>query len=354
MILVAPTAFKGTIGAAAVARALGEGARRGAPGAEVVELPLSDGGPGLVDALAAGGGTVVPVATTGPLGAPARGRVLWRGGEGVVETADACGLHLIPAAGRDPLSATTYGVGALVRAAAGADRIVLGLGGSATVDGGAGLAQALGWRLLDDAGRPVPPGGGGLLRLARILPPLQPVALPPVVGLADVETPLLGPRGAAPVFAPQKGADADAVRILEAGLARLAERIEGDLGREVAGVAGGGAAGGLGAGIVAFLGGELVPGSAWVLEVTGFDALLGRARLLVTGEGSYDAQTGLGKVVGEAIRRARRARVPVLLVAGRIEAPPPPGVRGVDGAGRMLTPQALKEIAEREVPALLG
>jgi glycerate kinase len=372
MILVAPTSFKGTLGAAEAARAMARGVGRAAPGARVVELPLSDGGPGLIDALqVAACGEVVRVEVTGPLGERVEGRLLHVGGGVVLESADACGYHLVPPERRDPLRTTTYGVGELILAAArslrergpasgrgsGAGalegRIVVGLGGSATVDGGAGMAEALGWRLLGAGGEPIARGGGGLLGLERIGRPASPLALPPVVGLTDVRNPLLGAEGAAVVFGPQKGAGPREVELLEEGLSRLAARIEEDLGLDVRGLPGAGAAGGLGAGLVAFAGGELVPGSAWVFDAVGFDEALREARLLVTGEGCYDAQTGMGKVVGEAVERARARGIPVLIVAGRIAAGLPAGVSGVDGSGAILTADGVEELAWRGAAQLL-
>ena len=339
MILVAPTAFKGTIGAAEAAVAMAEGARLGAPGVDVCALPLSDGGPGLIDALAGPGADLTPVRVAGPLGAPVDARILRLGALAVVESADACGLHLVPAAARDPLRTDTGGVGELLLAAAalpGVRQLACGLGGSATVDGGAGVARALGHQLLDGDGAPLPAGGGALVRLARIRPPVHIPALPPVAALVDVESPLLGPEGAASVFGPQKGADAAAVALLETGLTRLAERIHLDLGLDVSSLPGAGAAGGLGAGLVAFARARLVPGSAWVLDAVHFDAALARARLVITGEGSYDEQSALGKITGTVVRRARDAGVPVVLLCGHIRAELPPGVMGVDGAGRTL------------------
>jgi glycerate kinase len=346
MILVAPTSFKGTIGAAEAAAAMAAGARAAAVTAHVRELPLSDGGPGLLDALSVAGGTVTAVVVSGPLGLPVEARLLRTDGAVVVESADACGLHLVPAAARDPLRTTTRGVGELLQAAARSDgvrEIICGLGGSATVDGGAGMAAALGFELLDEQGVPIPTGGGGLARLARIRPPrLTP--LPPVVGLVDVKSPLLGSEGAAAVFGPQKGADAEGVRVLDAGLERLAVCVQRDLGVEVRDLRGGGAAGGLGAGLVAFAGARLLPGSDWVLETVGFERALARARLVVTGEGSYDEQSALGKLTGEVIRRARAAGIPVLLLCGTIDVALPEGVYGLDGAGRMLSADALRAL----------
>ncbi|HEX9107168.1 MAG TPA: glycerate kinase, partial [Longimicrobiales bacterium] len=281
MILVAPTSFKATIGAAQAAAALAAGARDAAVDPELLELPLSDGGPGLLEALAyaslPGATSARNVAVTGPLGDSVQAPLLFRGESAVVESADACGLHLVPRERRNPLLTTTRGVGQLLRAAAALPavrQIACGLGGSATVDGGAGLASALGFRLLDGAGSDLPDGGGALQRLARIEPPVGGTDLPPVLALCDVESPLLGPDGAAAVFGPQKGATSDGVARLEAGLERLAERIRLDLGLDVAALPGAGAAGGLGAGLVAFAGARLTGGSAWVLDAVGFESAL--------------------------------------------------------------------------------
>lgn len=355
MILVAPTAFKGTLRATDAAAAMARGAQRAAPDAKVREMPVSDGGPGLIDALRrAWGGSVRRVRVAGPVGDPVDARVLLARGHAVVESADACGLHRIPPAKRDPLRTTSRGVGELVAAAAGPDRLVLGLGGSGTVDGGAGMAQALGWSLLDMDGRPIPPGGGGLLELARISRPVEPPALPDVVALADVRNPLLGDEGAAAVFAPQKGADAAGVRRLELGLARLATRIERDLGDDVRGLRGAGAAGGLGAAAVAFLGAELAHGSEWVLRAVGFADALRRAELVVTGEGAYDAQSAMGKVTGEIVALARAAAVPVLLIAGRVDARLPDGVDAITGNGERVTAETIEDRVADRVRRLLA
>ncbi|MBI4543757.1 MAG: glycerate kinase [Gemmatimonadetes bacterium] len=355
MILVAPTAFKGSMGAGRAARSMAAGVRRAWPGREVVELPLSDGGPGLIEAVrAARGGRVRGLRVTGPLGLPVRARLLRGRGVVLIESADACGLHLVPQPARDPLAATTFGLGELLLAGGAAERIVLGLGGSATIDGGAGMAQALGWRLLDGGGRPIPRGGAGLLQLGRIFPPAAPLRLPRVTALADVRSPLLGPGGAARVFGPQKGADAEGVRVLERGLAVLKQRIQEDLGIDLTRTAGAGAAGGLGAGAIAFLGAELVEGSTWVLEAVGFEPVLDAAELVVTGEGSYDRQSALGKITGEVVARARRQGKPVLVVAGRIEAALPDGVSAADAGGEWLSPKGLEKLVAQAIARLPG
>lgn len=365
MILLCPTAYKGTISASAAAEAMAEGARLAFPGASLRVLPLSDGGNGLLESLhAARGGRVATVEVPGPLGAPVSARYLVQGVDAVVETAEACGLHLLPAERRDPMSATTAGVAGLLLAAAGpagaacgaplgAERLVVGLGGSATVDAGAGMAAALGWRHLDDAGVPIPPGGGGLGRLHRIVPPDAPPRLPPVITLADVMNPLLGRQGAAAVYAPQKGAGPDEVARLEEGLGQWADVVARDLGRRVDAARGAGAAGGLGAAFAAYLGAPPRSGAEWILDAAGFDALLAGADAVVTGEGAWDVQSSMGKVTGEVVSRARAAGVPVLLVAGRIDGPLPRGVAGADADGAVLDGAALADRVRDRLPALL-
>lgn len=338
MILVCPTSFKGTLTAAAAARAMAAGARDACGSVDCVELPVSDGGPGLIDSLhGALGGAIHHVRVRDPLGRAVDARVLLVELEGetaaVVECADACGMHLLAAHELDPMRLGSHGVGELIAAAAArADTVVLGLGGSATVDGGAGMAAALGWRLLTTDARALGTGGASLLELDRIEPP--PAAAPRprrTVALSDVSSPLYGAHGAAAVFAPQKGASADDVLALDAGLRRLAEVVLRDAGTDVSALAGGGAAGGLGAAAVAFLDAELEPGSDRVLEIVGFDRLLARARLVVTGEGAWDAQSSLGKITGAVIERAGRAGVRVLLIAGHATGPVPAHVTLVTG-----------------------
>jgi glycerate kinase len=333
-------------------------------------LPLSDGGPGLLDALGAadepGGriasvpsrGTLERVEVPGPLGAPVGARILWLEREAVLESADACGLERLGEE-QAPLRADTRGVGALVRHALdrGATAVRIGLGGSASTDGGTGMARAFGWRFLDARGEDLPPGGGGLRRLARIEPGLRPGerGAAEIMALADVDTPLLGLRGAARTFGPQKGATASEVELLAGGLERLATRLASDLG-EWAGEAthgpGSGAAGGLGAGCAVFLGAKLVPGAAWVLERTRFDERLARADLVVTGEGAWDRSSAAGKITWEVIRRARAAGVAVLLLCGRLDSEPPEGIPVFDGAGAWLDAAGLEGLAARAADSL--
>jgi glycerate kinase len=238
----------------------------------------------------------------------------------VVELATASGLTLIPPERRDPRRTSTFGFGQLLETArgGGVTKIIAGIGGSATNDAGAGMAQAVGYRLLDGSGRDLARGGAALASLDRIEPAglgrgWQAVE---VKVACDVTNPLLGPQGASAVYGPQKGADSRAVLELDTALARFAEVVKRDLGRDVAGLPGAGAAGGAGAGLVAFLDADLVPGAPLVVEAAGLDATLHGADLAITGEGQVDEQTAYGKAPGEVVKRARAAGVPVLLLAG--------------------------------------
>jgi glycerate 2-kinase len=288
MIVVAPTSYKGTHSAADAARVMAHAARQ-LTNLEVRELPVSDGGPGLIDSLHhAFGGVLHPADVTGPHGEVVRARILVQDDTAIIESADACGLHLVPESQRNPVTATTFGVGELIMAAANyASEVIIGLGGSATIDGGAGAALAL---LMQ---RP-----------------------PVITALADVNNPLLGPNGAARVFGPQKGASPDQVEVLEARLREFADRIRGELGIDITKMPGGGAAGGLGAGLHAFAGARLVAGSAWMIERLGIEALLDRAAALITGEGRYDEQSAMGKITGTLVQLAEQRNVLVLVVAG--------------------------------------
>lgn len=356
-VLVCPTALKGTLSAAEAAEAMGRGVRRARPEARVRTLPLSDGGPGLLEAVAAAlGGRTVQWTVRGPLSDPVRARVLLREGEAgleaIVESAEACGLHLMK--GRHaPLEAHTMGVGDLVVRAleVGARRVRIGLGGSASTDGGTGLARVFGYRFLDEAGKPLPPGGGALTRLARIEGGDPPTGA--FTALADVRHPLTGLRGAARTFGPQKGATAAEVERLVDGLERLERRLREDVGADVGARPGSGAAGGLGAGCAAFLGAEILEGSRWVLETVGFRAALADADLLVTGEGRWDATSGTGKIVGEVLAAARDASVPAVLACGVVE-DDPPSATWVDGGGEELGPDGLADRVAEAVRRLVA
>jgi glycerate kinase len=293
------------------------------PDADVVEVPVADGGDGTAQALvAANHGEYRAAEVEGPLGdrVTAQYGLIDSRRTAVVELAAASGLTLIPAQRRDPRKTSTYGFGQLLAAARrdGASTIIAGIGGSATNDGGAGMAQALGYRLLDARGNELERGGAALSRLERIeLSGFDAAWRSVTLRVAcDVTNPLTGPRGASAVYGPQKGADAQAVRELDAALARFAAVIERDLGKKVAEVPGAGAAGGTGAGLIAFLDARLVPGAPLVVEAAGLDAKLLGADLVITGEGRVDAQTAYGKAPGEVAKRAQKAGVPVLLLAG--------------------------------------
>ena len=322
-VVVAPNAFKGSLTASQAAAAIARGVREALPDAEVVEVPVADGGDGTVEALvSANRGEYRTVEVQGPLGDPVTAQygLIDSRRTGVVELATASGLTLIPSDRRDPRRTSTYGFGQLLEAARrdGVSQVIAGIGGSATNDGGAGMAQALGYRLLDAHQQDLERGGAALARLERIEAAGFDRGWSSVkVRVAcDVTNPLTGPRGASAVYGPQKGADAEMVRELDATLARLAAVIERDLGKRVAEIPGAGAAGGTGAGLVAFVDAELVPGAPLVVEAAGLDAQLAGADLVITGEGQVDEQTAYGKAPGEVAKRAQAAGVPVVLLAG--------------------------------------
>lgn len=352
-ILIAPTAFKGTYGPRLVADALAQGARAVLPHASVLTCPVADGGDGLLDAVLGPSAWREHLPVTGPLGVPVQAELGWIDPEtAIFESASACGLSLLSPDRRNPLEATSRGVGELLVEAVdrGARTIVVGLGGSASVDGGVGAARGLGWTFRDLSGAPLPEGGGALTELADWSAGWEFDAR--VLALTDVRTPLVGSQGAAPVFAPQKGATPAAVERLAAGLDRLAGAMAANGRADLPTLAGGGAAGGLGAGLVYFARAELVPGAAWVLERIGFDAALAKADLVITGEGAFDETSLLGKVTGEVVKRALGARKRVALVAGR--ATPYAGVSVVAGDGATLDPDGLAALAARATRAAFG
>jgi glycerate 2-kinase len=330
-VLIAPDSFKGSLGAAAVATVLAEGWVSVRPGDQVTRLPLADGGEGTLDVLAA----TVPGArwhrakVTGPGGDPVIARWLELPPPGantaVVELARASGLPLL--ARPDPMGAQTTGLGELLSRAldAGVGRILVGLGGSASTDGGTGALAALGARFLDVNGEPLAPGGGALADLARVdLSGLRGAPGGGVTCLTDVTAPLLGARGAATVFGPQKGADGAQIARLEAGLAQLARVLGGD-----PAAPGAGAAGGTGYGLAAAWGAILTPGAAELSRLAGLDHALAAADLVITGEGRFDATSLTGKTCGTVIAAAVAAGVPVALVAGQISGTAPSIARTV-------------------------
>ncbi len=358
-IIIAPDKFKGSLSAVDAAAAIGRGVARARPDAEVVLLPVADGGEGTVAAAVAAGYAEHIVTVEGPTGEPVKATFAVRGDAAVIEMAEASGLRILPGHRAAPRTATTYGTGQLVTAAldAGARHIVLGIGGSATTDGGAGLAQALGVRLLDRAGAELPRGGAALADLDRIdVSGLDPrVAAAEFTVASDVENPLVGPQGAAAIYGPQKGASPEDVAVLDAALTRYAEILRRDVGIAVADVPGAGAAGGLGAGALAFLGAELTSGIALLLDVVGFRSAVQGASLVITGEGSFDEQTLSGKAPVGVARAAAAAGVPVVALVGRLAVTPEQlDAVGIRGARAVLELEPDLERAQRDAAPLLS
>lgn len=318
--VLVPDSFKGTLSSQEICTILKEEILRAKPRAEVISIPVADGGEGSVDAfLAALGGTLVEVPCHGPHMEEITGFYgLLPDGTAVIEMAAAAGL---PLAGDrlEPDTATTYGVGELMAAAAdrGARRIILGLGGSATNDGGCGAAAALGVRFLNGQGEPFLPVGGNLGCLSHIDISGQRM-LPEITVMCDIDNPLCGPAGASAVFGPQKGADGAMVQVLDRNLHHLADIIRRDLGADIAGLPGAGAAGGMGGGAVAFWKGRLQMGIETVLDTVEFDNIAKGARLIFTGEGRLDGQSVRGKVIAGVAKRAAKAGVPVAAVVGAV------------------------------------
>ncbi|WP_103354342.1 glycerate kinase [Amycolatopsis sp. CA-128772] len=311
-VLVAPDKFKGSLTAAEVASAVASGLADGHPGVAVTTLPVADGGEGTVAAAVAAGFRRVRVPARGPTGRPLTASYAVRGDTAVVELAETSGLHRLPA-GPAPLTASSAGTGDVIAAAVrgGCRRIVLGVGGSACTDGGAGMLTALGARLLDDAGRELPPGGAALSRLASL--DLTGLSEVDIELACDVDNPLCGPRGAASVYGPQKGASPGDVEALDAALRHWASIA----GPEFASRPGAGAAGGVGFAALAVLGARMRPGIDLLLDLLGFGAAVAGADLVITGEGSLDRQTLSGKAPAGVARAAAAGGVPCVAVSGR-------------------------------------
>ncbi|MCR5070925.1 MAG: glycerate kinase [Bacteroidales bacterium] len=331
-ILLAPDSFKGCLTARKVADALADGLQRACPTCDVARVSVADGGEGFCEAiLSAQGGKWVPVKTLDPLGRPIWARYALCGELAVVETAAASGLPLLRPEERNPLLTTSYGTGLLIRDALERDcrEFLIGLGGSATHDAGTGLLSALGFRFLDASGAVLPSCGASLGRIARIdLSAVHPALKEArFTAACDVDTPFCGPGGAAEVFAPQKGASPEQVRVLDEGTAAFAEVMWRDSPVKPANDEkvkpandehGYGAAGGIGGALHALLGARLKSGIDLVLDVADFDAQLQDADLVITGEGRIDAQTASGKAASGILRRAQAAGVPVVAVGGRV------------------------------------
>ncbi|MGF7034891.1 glycerate kinase [Paenibacillus mucilaginosus] len=324
-IIAAPDSYKGSLSAVAASAAMERGIRSVFPDAEVVKVPIADGGEGTVEALvAATGGTLMYERVAGPLGRPvdACWGILGDGATGVIEMAAASGLMLVPAEERNPLITSTYGTGQLIKAALdrGLRRLIIGLGGSATNDGGAGMTQALGARLLASNGEELPPGGAALSELHTMdLSRLDPrLAGTEISAACDVDNPLCGPRGASAVYGPQKGATPAMVERLDAALRHYAAVAEGATGRDAADDPGAGAAGGLGAGLLYFTNARLRPGIRLVLDAAGFDRIVQGADLVITGEGATDYQTAYGKAPVGVAAIAGEAGVPTVCLSGSL------------------------------------
>lgn len=324
-ILIAIDSFKGSATAVQAAGWVSEGIKRVWPEAEIKEIPIADGGEGVIEAVyhAVGGG-ITEVEIKGPMGEPIWASYLrLEDGTAVIETAKACGLTLVKEEERNPLTASTYGVGQLILDALdhGADKMLIGIGGSATNDGGAGLAKALGVRFFDKDNKELGEGGAELLRLDRIdLSGLEPRLKDCNIILAsDVTNALCGKDGASAVYGPQKGATEDMIQLLDQSLFHYASMIEKALGLTISKISGSGAAGGMGAGLMAFCNAKGCSGIETMLDVVQFDKYVKRADLVITGEGNIDAQTARGKVpVGVARRAKMVGNIPVIAVVGGI------------------------------------
>jgi glycerate kinase len=353
-IAIVPNAFKGSLTASEAAGCIERGIRKAMPTCSVIKVPVADGGDGTARAVvAATGGTWVNCAVRDPLG-----RALQSGfgltGDGrtaVIEMALASGLALLKPAEQNPLLTSTCGTGDLICAALdrGVQKILIGIGGSATHDGGMGMARALGVQFLDERGRELDGTGASLAKLSRIdARNLDPRLTSVAVDVAcDVDNPLSGPRGAARVYSPQKGATPEMVEQLDVGLRRFAAVVQHDLGIDVSSLPGGGAAGGLGAGLVAFLNGRLRPGAELVIGVSGLDEKLAGCDLVITGEGRLDGQTVFGKAPAGVAKVARARGVPVIAICGCLG----PGVEKVHDVGIEAYFSALEEaVAEAELP----
>ncbi|MBC7326909.1 glycerate kinase [bacterium] len=354
-IVVCPDSFKGSLPAWQVAEAISKGLRCELPEAEVIELPLADGGEGTAFIMAkATNGKLIRKKVTGPLGEKVNAHfaLLGDGKTAVVEMAQAAGLSLVPPKKRNPLKTTTYGVGELIKFALdeGVERIIVGIGGSATNDAGIGMAQAIGFRILDENGEDVPLGGEGLLKMEKIEidevdKRLQNVK---IIIASDVQNTLLD---AARVYAPQKGAKAEDIILLEEGLRRFAEVVRRCLGKDVLNLPGGGAAGGLGAGLVAFLNATPSSGIDTVLDYINFDEKVKGSDLIITGEGKLDKQTAYGKAISGAIRRAQGK--PVIALAGEVEEGLDLSLLGITSALSIVNgPMTLRQ-AMKKTPLLL-
>jgi len=325
-IVIAPDSFKGSLTALQVSDAVEQGFKRIFPNAPIEKVPMADGGEGTVQSLVdATGGQLLTESVTDPLGGRVEANygILGDGVTAVIEMAAASGLPLVPLDKRNPMLTTTYGTGELIKAALerGCRKFIIGIGGSATTDGGAGVAQALGVKLLDASGKDIAFGGIGLSNLTKIdISTIdERIAETETVVACDVDNPLTGPRGAARVYGPQKGATPEQVELLDKYLGHFADIVKRDLGKDVKETPGAGAAGGLGAGLMAFLNAELKSGIDIVIEASNLRERMKGADLVVTGEGQLDEQTAYGKTPTGVSRVAEEMGIPVLAIAGGIK-----------------------------------
>ncbi|EGW36247.1 glycerate kinase [Desulfosporosinus sp. OT] len=328
-IVIAPDSFKGCLTALNVALAMSRGVQRVYPESVIDLIPMADGGEGTVEAiLSSVGGEKIEIKVSDPLGRPIRAAygLIDEGNTAIIEMAAASGLTLLNDEERNPRLTSTQGTGELILDALerGVKKILLGIGGSATNDGGAGLAVALGVRLLDAQGKDLPQGGAALANLINIdMSGIDPRLSKAVIEVAcDVQNPLCGSEGASAVYGPQKGANSEDIRVLDAALQNLGERLSEYAGTNLLKLVGGGAAGGLGAGVVGFLGAKLRPGSQMVLEVANAEEKIQHADLVLTGEGRTDFQTAYGKAPVGVAALAKKYEIPVLVISGSVEGLP--------------------------------
>ncbi|USH02850.1 glycerate kinase [Grimontia kaedaensis] len=324
-VVIAPDSYKESLSAAEVAQAIENGFKTVLPAWRFTKLPMADGGEGTVQSLVdATGGSIIHIEVTGPLGAPVKGffGLLGDGETAVIEMAAASGLHLVPPAERNPLVTTSFGTGELIKAALnnGAKHLIVGIGGSSTNDGGAGMAQALGVKLLDEDGQVISFGGGALARLhtidcSDVDSRLKSVKLEVA---CDVDNPLCGQKGASAIFGPQKGATPEMIRTLDANLAHYADIMKSELGSDVKNSAGAGAAGGMGAALMGIFNADLRPGIEIVMDAVNLSEQLKDADLVITGEGRIDSQTIHGKTPIGVARCAKQFNLPVIGIAGGI------------------------------------
>ena len=324
--IVMPDSFKGTVSATRISEIIKGEINLVFPGSEVLCLPIADGGEGTVDAFMQSGGQKRYLRAAGPFFTPVDSFYGKNGDTAVIEMA-ACASLPLAGENKNPMLTTTYGVGELIKAALdeGASNIILGLGGSCTNDGGCGMAAALGVRFLDGSGNAFIPVGGTLKDIAGIdLSHMDKRIYGRLTVMCDIQNPLYGPNGAAFVFAPQKGASDAEVRLLDDGLKHLAQCISACMGTDISALPGGGAAGGMGAGAAAFLGGRLCSGIDVMLDYTGFDSLLCDTDCVLTGEGSCDSQSLMGKAISGIARLTSKHSVPLIVIAGGIKGDPAP------------------------------